>query len=351
MGKAMTVQSSVVLGLGISTVLSLILTELCRVNALKYGIVDAPSTEVKTHKVPTPYLGGLAIVLSICVTYVAVGAISASASPLGFRILLGGLAALVLGLWDDLRPLSPLGKLCGQAAIALGTIIGGVMIQWTGLLVVDGLITALWILTLMNAVNLIDIMDGLAGGITAIGAVALALLLGMRGEWSLVLLMVSVVGATVGFLRYNFHPARIFMGDAGSMALGYILAATITAGFWSGRSHGLEALVVLLAVAIPLFELVFLSIVRVSQGKSPLQGSKDHFALRLRKRGLTVRQTVVVSYVSGIGLAVGALWGFQGVRSTLWVLGIAIVLLVLTGIALARIQMGEQKESYPPTTA
>src|SRR5690554_6340280 len=129
----MAMYVAVLLGMGISTLLSLVFIELCRVSALKYGIVDAPISEVKTHRTPTPYLGGVGIVLAATVTYLIVGTISGSSSPQGLLILLGGMVALVLGLWDDLRPLSPLGKLCGQVAIALGTIVSGLVIRWTGL--------------------------------------------------------------------------------------------------------------------------------------------------------------------------------------------------------------------------
>lgn len=276
--------------------LALYITPVIRTAALKFSIVDRPDGALKTHREPVPYLGGLAVFLSFLTTLGPL--LEFSHEVLG--ILLASTLMLLVGLIDDLGALSPAEKLSGQLIAVAVLLKAGIFIKvlflpgWVALP-----LSVLWLLTVTNAVNIIDIMDGLAPGVVAIATAFLAAAAIWSAETTVAIMSAALAGSLTGFLRFNFAPARIYLGDAGSLAIGLALGALAMNGAYTERNVT-AAVTPVVILAVPLFDLGLVVVIRVLQGKSPFRGSPDHFALRLRRRGLSVPRTVVTTYGAGI---------------------------------------------------
>lgn len=283
--------------------LSLYLTPLFRQAALRFGIIDRPQGPLKKHAEPVPYLGGLAVYLSFLLT---TGFIHQySREVLG--ILLAGAITVILGLIDDLGVLSPKVKLLGQFIAACVLVKASIYIKLVILPVWAAIpLTILWVIAVTNAFNLIDIMDGLASGVGAIAALALVVVNYRSGRELVVPLSIALAGSLLGFLRYNFKPAKIYLGDTGSLFIGLMLAALSMNGAYT-RVSLLGAIAPLLILGVPIFDMLLVMYIRFRRGIPIMQGSPDHFALRLRKWRLSVEATVLSSYVAAAALAVLAL--------------------------------------------
>jgi UDP-GlcNAc:undecaprenyl-phosphate GlcNAc-1-phosphate transferase len=258
----------------------------------RLGIVDHPDGGLKDHREAVPYLGGLAIFVSFLLT---VGVFTEfEVETLGY--LLSGTIILLVGLIDDFGVLTPSQKLLGQTLAALvliksGTFIKLEFVPW--FLVVP--LTVLWLVAVTNAFNIIDVIDGLAAGVGTIGALIVTLANLLAGRHAAAFLAIVLAGATIGFLRHNFHPAKIYLGDAGSLFLGFMLAAlSMNAGYT--RYNLLAAIGPILILGVPIFDLAFVVFIRWRKGIPVMRGSPDHFALRLLRWRLSVRTTAVVSY-------------------------------------------------------
>jgi UDP-GlcNAc:undecaprenyl-phosphate/decaprenyl-phosphate GlcNAc-1-phosphate transferase len=287
----------------LSFVFALYWTPLIRRAALQLRIVDRPDGKLKTQDSAVPYLGGVAVYIAFLLT---VGVFTDfQQETLG--LLLSGSIALMVGLIDDFGVLSPSQKLLGQALAALVLIKSGTYIKLTFIPVWVAMpLTVLWILAVTNAINIIDIMDGLASGVAAIATVSIAVANFMAGRDSVGFLCIVLCGAIIGFLRYNFHPAIIYLGDAGSLFIGFMLAAlSMNAGYT--RANLLAVISPVLILGIPLFDLALVMWIRWSNGIPVTKGSPDHFALRLRRCKLTVRETAVTTYIVGILLSGAAI--------------------------------------------
>src|SRR6185295_5373912 len=190
-------------------------------------------------------------------------------------------------------------KLLGQTLAALVLVKSGTYIKLEFLpLWVAIPLTVFWILAVTNALNIIDIMDGLASGVSAIAALSIAIANFMAGRYAVALLCIILAGAILGFLRHNFHPARIYLGDAGSLFIGFMLAAlSMNAGYT--RANLLAVISPVLILGIPLFDLSLVMWIRWKNGIPMMKGSPDHFALRLRRLKLSVRETAVTTYIVG----------------------------------------------------
>jgi len=279
----------------LSFVFALYLTPLMRKAALQLGIVDRPDGRLKKHNDAVPYFGGIAVFMGFLL---AVGVLTDfNQETLG--LLLSGSIALMVGLIDDFGVLSPNQKLLGQTLAALVLIKSGTYIKLAFLPIYVAIpLTVLWILAVTNAMNIIDIMDGLAAGIASIAALILAAANMMAGRESQAFLAFVLAGATIGFLRHNFHPAKIYLGDAGSLFIGFMLAAlSMNAGYT--RVNLLAAISPILILGIPLFDLFLVMFIRWRRGIPMMKGSPDHFALRLRRCQLSVRETAVTAYIIG----------------------------------------------------
>ncbi len=284
------------LTLGLSFLLSLYLTPIFRQAALRFGITDRPDTPLKRQKEPVPYLGGLAVYLSFLVT----SAIFYEYSREVLGILLAGAIIVILGLIDDLGALSPQVKLLGQFLAACVLIKASIFIKLTILpWWIAYPLTILWVLAITNALNLIDIMDGLASGVAAIAAIILVLINYQSGREFIVPLSLALAGSLVGFIPYNFRPAKIYLGDAGSLFIGLMLASLSMNGAYTRRSL-LGIVAPLMILGVPIFDMLFVMYIRFRRGIPIMQGSPDHFALRLRQWRLSVEQTVLFSYAAAL---------------------------------------------------
>ncbi len=302
---------------GLAAGLAAWLTPPLRDAALRFGIVDRPDEKLKRHREPVPYLGGLAIYLAFLLSL---------SFTLSFRaevlaMLLAGSIAVLLGLLDDLGQLSPWTKLAGQAVAVLVLVKAGIFVQlvfvppWIAIPV-----SVLWLLALTNAFNLIDVMDGLSAGTAAVAAAALFAVAVWNGRPESATLLAALAGACVGFLRYNFEPARIYMGDAGSLLIGLLLGALAMNNGYT-RNNDLAALAPAMILGVPIFDMLFVVYVRWRRGLPVMLGSPDHVALRLRKWRLSTRQTVLASYA-----ATALLGGAAMLMSLLDLAGAAVVL-------------------------
>lgn len=289
---------------GLAFLFALYGVPIAREAALKYGIVDAPDGRLKHQREPVPYFGGLAIYLAFLMSL---------AFTFEFRhdvlgIILGGTIVVMLGLIDDFGVLTPWIKLTGQLLAVFVLIKSGIRIEiaafpeWLGLV-----LTVLWMVGLINAFNLLDIMDGLSAGVGAVSAGCLLVVALVQGDQTSAFMLAALIGSLLGFLRYNWHPARIYMGDTGAMFIGLLLGAMAMIGKYPS-DHPLSLLTPVFILGIPIFDTLFVMYIRHRRGLPIFWGSPDHIAIRLRHWGMSVPQIVITSYlatalVGVIGLA------------------------------------------------
>ena len=314
----------------VAFLVSVLATPVMRWIALRFKIMDRPGFR-KVHCKPVPYLGGVAIFLGFFAS-----AAMFSSDPQIMAILVGAFAVLVLGVLDDIFTLPATVKLAGQIAIAIGTYMAGVSIGYLthpfgGVLVLGWLecpITVLWFVSMMNTVNLIDGLDGLAAGVSAISAMVITVIALQTGQWPAAVLSVALVGSSLAFLRYNFAPASIFMGDAGSMFLGYVLAATTIIGVLKSV-FTISIAVPIIALAIPIFDTAFAIVRRLRKGQPIFSPDKEHFHHQLLAAGLSPKQAVILIYTATflLGLIAIALGFFEGVAAIIFLMVTAVVMI------------------------
>lgn len=304
--------------------------------AIRFGIVDRPDGRLKTQREPVPYLGGLAVYLGFLLAL----ALTVKFSDHVLGILLAGSIVVILGLIDDLGQLGPWIKLAGQL-VAVGVLIkSGIYIQLTFLPpVVAVALSVIWLLAVTNAFNLIDVMDGLSAGNACVASLILLVVADLDGGVTTATLLAALAGASLGFVRYNFAPARIYMGDSGSMFLGLLLGALAMDNAYT-RHSVVGALAPALVLGLPLFDMLFVMYIRHRRGLPMMLGSPDHFALRLRRWRLSTRQTVVLSYGVTGALGAAALGiTFLPLVGALSVLGAVVIVALSSALWLRRIDM------------
>lgn len=326
----------------VSVLLSVLLTYLVREFARKKGIVAKPKSD-RWHKKPTAMLGGLAIFL----TTIIASLLFVPQTQESWVILGGSSLMFLLGLVDDILHIKPYQKLIGQflsAAIVIGF---GLYLPWTDSQILNIILTVFWLIGITNAINLLDNMDGLAAGIAAIAALALAI--GVSGDAAgvEVLLLSVFVGALVGFLVFNFNPASIFMGDCGSLFVGFLLASSVMLNQTGGRSRSVFTIlaVPVLTLFVPIFDTTFVTILRKLSGRKASQGGRDHTSHRLVALGLTERSAVFLLY--GLALSAGVISIL--VRRLQTVQSIALVslftlILTIIGVYLAKVKVYEEQD-------
>ncbi|GMB01349.1 MraY family glycosyltransferase [Pelosinus sp. IPA-1] len=279
--------------------------------AIKVGALDAPDAR-KVHTRPIPRMGGLAIYAAFVLAVLA--SMYVSREVLG--LLVGGTVILIVGIIDDLKPLPARVKLLGQIVAASVLVMFDIRIEWLtnpfgDMLYVEYLsipLTILWVVGLTNTVNLIDGLDGLAAGVSTIASVTILLVALQQNFWTVAVLTAALAGSALGFLQHNFNPAKIFMGDTGSMFLGYMLAAISILG--AVKSAATIALIVpIVALGLPILDTAFAIIRRYMSGRPIFKPDKGHLHHRLLEMGLTQKQAVLLMYViSGcLGLSAIAL--------------------------------------------
>lgn len=324
--------------------LSLYGVPIARKAALKYGIVDVPDGQLKHQREPVPYFGGLAIYLAFLISLVFT--FEFRHDVLG--IVLGGTIVVMLGLIDDFGVLTPATKLAGQLLAVFVLIKSGIRIEIAALPDwLDLVFTVFWMVGLINAFNLLDIMDGLAAGVGAVSAMFLLVVAILQGDQTSAFMLAALIGSLLGFLRYNWQPAKIYMGDTGAMFIGLLLGAMTMIGKYPS-DHPVSLLTPVFILGIPIFDTLFVMYIRYRRGLPVFWGSPDHIAIRLRHWGLTVPQIVIISYlctavVAGIGLLIMAVS-----QEIAWMLSGAtgVVFLIATWL-LKKVEVARSHESVP----
>ena len=368
-GMTVLVPCLIVVGLSISLPITALLVRLGH----RTNMLDTPGAKghIKTELRRVPNIGGIAIVVAVGLPMIVGLALvwllpeSFWGGTLGLQILtdhlprirettptaiamLGCLLALhVIGLIDDRRSLGPLTKFAAQIAAA------AVMAIWfdVRLLTLLGtvpsiIITIVWIVAITNAINFLDNMDGLAGGVSAIAATLFMVATILNEQWFIAGTLALLVGGLVGFLYYNFPPARIFMGDGGSLVVGFLLAVlTARTTFYDPAQTGFAlgggwygVFMPVIVLAIPIYDFISVSLIRIKQGKSPLVGDQQHFSHRLVQRGLSKPAAVMVIWgltaVTGIGgISLGSLQAWQAVLVGVQTLLVLVVIALLEHVS------------------
>jgi UDP-GlcNAc:undecaprenyl-phosphate GlcNAc-1-phosphate transferase len=276
----------------ISAALSLGLTPLFRKIALRTNFVDSPAGQLKRHTAPVAYLGGLAVYFAFLLTlFGSIIFLSPTDTPKILAVIFGGTIMALLGLADDLFFLKPGLKFLVQFIAAACLIIFGVHIKFIFNPWLDWVVTLFWVVGVTNALNLIDIMDGLAGGVTVLAALAFVFV-PLGGEPNYVnLVAAALAGSTLGFLPFNYQPAKIYLGDSGALFIGFVLAS-VAMGESYTQTNVVSLAAPILILGVPIYDTILVMFLRFLKGKSMFQGSHDHLALRLRFLGMTVKQVV-----------------------------------------------------------
>ncbi len=317
---------------------SYVLTPYIKKLAFKIGAVDRPDNR-KVHKKIMPRLGGLAIYIAFMIGCVASMEITWDI----FGILLGGTLIVALGVADDVYQLPAKVKLLGQIAAACVLVIFDIRIEWVnnplgGYFYLDMLsipFTIFWVISFTNVVNLIDGLDGLAAGVSAIASLTVILVSVQMGYFHVAILTAALAGSIIGFIRYNFNPATIFMGDTGSMFIGYMLAAISVYG--AVKTAATIALIVpAIALGLPILDTAFAIMRRYVNGRPIFQPDKGHLHHRLLATGMSHKETVLFMYGITAVLCIGAvLWAeMDGFYAAL------IIAVIMTAVAVGAKKIG-----------
>lgn len=305
----------VILALVVALIVSFLMTPVVKTFAYKVGAIDVPKDARRMHKVPIPRLGGLAIFIGFMVSILLFTNVRGDHQMQG--ILMGAVVIVVLGVVDDTTPLPAMFKFMIQIVAALIPTFHGVVIHvisnpnlmsdnpyWNmGILSIP--ITVLWIVAITNSVNLIDGLDGLANGVSAISATTMLVIALLVSESQVAVVMAALVGACVGFMPYNMNPAKMFMGDTGATFLGYILATMSIQGLFKFYAI-ISFAVPFLILGLPIFDTAFAFIRRIAHGQSPMHADRGHVHHRLIDMGLSQKQAVATLYVISAILGLSA---------------------------------------------
>ena len=309
--------------------------------APRLGFVDKPGGR-KIHANPKPLGGGVAIFLGIA-TPMTVGLLLVNLAgdwlvsrfdnrqevhdlvaggqyqtPLSLGLLAALLVMHAMGLFDDRKALGPYLKLFIQLAVTTILVVGFKMRALTALdhlnlgIWPSVLVTVLWITAITNAFNFLDNMDGLSAGVAAVATTAFLITTLLIGQWFVAATLALLLGSLLGFLCFNFPPARIFMGDSGSLVIGFLLGVLTVRTTFLGKGHDWGAgwyavFAPLIVLAVPLYDLIVVSIIRLSRGKSPFVGDTNHFSHRLVARGMSRRTAVLTLYLLTAATSVAAI--------------------------------------------
>lgn len=325
---------------------SFFLTPLVRLLSLRMGVLDSPSSAVKTHKEPTPVFGGVAIYLGFMATMLLLR--FTTNFPTGTlynlrSLVFGGTLVFILGLVDDLKRPEGLDykpKFIVQILAAGLLIAFGLRMRFLQPAYVAYAVTAVWVVGVTNAFNIVDIMDGLSASQAAVAALAFLMISLPSEELYVNFASAALAGAAIGFIPWNLSKKRkIFMGDSGSLLIGFLLAG-ISLGARYSDVNDAGVFAPLLILFVPAFDTLFVSLLRLNQGKSPFLGSKDHFALRLEKMGFSRGQVVLMAASAA---------GFMGfcaflvtqlpLKSTIAVYVLVAVLVLWVGRRMALVEM------------
>ena len=326
--------------------LSMILTPACRRLAFRFGVLDRPGTR-KVHKHAKPLLGGLAIFVSFNLVLLVLWLLDYIERAQRFQVLsiaAGGLVIMVVGLIDDVKPITPRIKLLTQVAVsataAMIIILGDIKLS---IHVLDAhdvlalLVTVVWVVGITNSFNLLDNMDGLSAGVGVIASVAFAVIGVMQREPVVSMLALAVGGSCLGFLRYNLPPSKIFMGDAGSMFVGFTLASVAVLGVYTRITDvpRLAMITPVLVLAVPIFDTASVVWIRWRSHRPLFVGDKNHFSHRLVSFGMSQSKAVFFIYlVAGLMGLLAILVSTLKLEQAVFLLLYAAATFVIIGILL-----------------
>lgn len=338
----MPLSSSQLLPAAAALALSLALTPLVRAFARRYGVIARPRSD-RFSKRPTAMMGGVAIYLSALLAYLFL----VPHTREGWVVMGASTALFCVGLVDDFLNIKPYQKLIGQVLGASAVVYFGLLLPWGWGASVAMAVTIFWLIGITNAINLLDNMDGLAAGISAVAAVFIAASFAANGQVTEAVMLTVFAAALVGFLVYNSNPASIFMGDCGSMFVGFFLAssALLSASGDRGRSFIVVIAVPVLILFIPIFDTTLVTVVRKLSGRAASQGGRDHASHRLVALGLSERRAVwmLYAFAGASGLLAMFVRRFEYHTGIAMVLGFAVVL-TLIGVYLAGVKVYDEAE-------
>lgn len=309
-----------------SSLVAILGTPILRRFALASDFVDKPGNH-KSHVHPIPYLGGVALMLSVLVGML----FQSRAAPRVGAIILAASALGAVGLIDDHRTVTPRLRILIEMAAGAVAIVAGLRVSVTGTAPVDILITLVWIVGITNALNLLDNMDGLAAGTATVVSLSVFALAILGDQSVLATVSAAVAGACLGFLVYNRRPASIFMGDAGSLFLGFVLAV-LTVDVTPESTPPMSFAVPVMLMALPLLDTATVILGRLRHGCQVTLGGKDHLSHRLRARGLSPGMAVLVLLACEVAVGILAVLGGRRVVPLTWA---ALAACVVIGLLMA----------------
>jgi len=326
------------IAVAIALVISFAATPAVKLLANRIGAIDVPKDARRVHKSPIPRLGGLAIFLGFILSVLLFADITRQIQG----ILIGAVIIVIIGVIDDIKPLRAYIKLIIQIVAALVAVYFGVVIDiFSNPLVFSAFdyvplgyfsipVTVFWIVAITNSVNLIDGLDGLAVGISAISSIVMLIIALMVADLNVAIILAALTGACFGFMPFNFNPAKIFMGDTGALLLGYVLATLSILGlfkFYAVVSFAVPFLV----LALPLFDTSFAFLRRLLKGQNPMTPDRGHFHHRLIDRGLTQKQAVAILYtISGLlGLAAVVITTRDDIRALIFIIAVLVAIIIV----------------------
>jgi UDP-GlcNAc:undecaprenyl-phosphate GlcNAc-1-phosphate transferase len=298
----------IALVIGGSAVLSTIVVDVSIRMSHRVAAYDHPDGERKTQERPIPKLGGVAVALAVTTSVVAVLLVTSRFQALGLAlsVLFPALLAALIGFLDDRQALTPYLRLAMQAGVAALAWLLGTRLTITGIVALDAALLVLWVLVLINGINLLDNSDGLAGATVLISSFGAAVIAVMYGQILVSILGFAIAGVTVGFLWHNWFPAKVYMGDAGAYFLGFLLAILTVRLKPTGAPVLVGVVIAILLVLVPLFDTTFVVINRLRQGIHPFTAGRDHLSHVLQGRNLSVAWSVAALQLLGVAGVGGA---------------------------------------------
>ncbi len=328
----------VLLAFILSFIFSLVCVPLVRRISLRLGRVVQPRKD-RWNNIPTPTLGGIAMFFVFIISVLVSSVLTGELGQVRWALLAGSVLMFGMGLFDDFKRITPPTKLVGQILAAAIVVYFIDVIHFFPWGVANIILTFVWLVGITNAINLLDNMDGLAGGVALIAAGVLSYFFWRTNNQSLLLISLSLVGSILGFLVFNFPPAKIFMGDSGSMFLGFTLAALSVARRTQASNILAVTMVPTLLFLLPIIDTALVTITRLLRGQSPAQGGADHTSHRLVAFGLTERQAVLFLY--GIAIVSGV--AAAGLEALDYALSLVLIPILLISLALFTAYLGRLK--------
>lgn len=333
------VEIELILSFILSFLLVLYGTPIIRKVAYRYNLMDNPDSRLKKQKEPVPYMGGVIVYFAVIAPVSLFPIFRFTQELLG--ILFASSILLIVGLFDDFKALNPGTKFLFQVVATYILIKSGIRINLSFLAPwLNAVLTFVWILSIINAFNIIDILDGFSSSIGVVSCFTLFIISLYNEKTMISILSLSLAAALLGFLKFNWEPARIYLGDAGSMVLGIIIGSLTIMGDYS-EYNNLAFISGAMVLAIPIFDMIYVIILRLLKGRSPFFGSPDHFALRLKKKyELTVAQTVSIILAMQLILSGIVILNFYTGETVTIISTLAVVLFfIVFGAMLAKVKM------------